>query len=150
MNLAHLKKGPVRAQNNWNVIFVLVHDFNSVTNLWEFCDGFRYGESRWLSDHEISVCSSWYEVLRQDCNWDWHSLCRIQCFSPESSYLGRGSCFQILHHSSQRHLQGPTLSLVFFMPFHFSNPFFTILLSLFFFSFNFQDKKVVIFGLPVS
>lgn len=47
----------------------------------------------------------------------------------------------------------PTLSFVFLMPFHFSNPPFHYIANVFFFfffPFNVQDKKVVIFGLPVS
>lgn len=69
--------------------------------------GVSYSEASelWPTRRPENVVSGG-EDLRFFGSWNRHSVGRAGCFPPEGAIMGWGRVLEVLHHSSQGHLQG--------------------------------------------
>lgn len=152
MNLAQFKKGPVRTQGNWNVIFVLGHD----SIQWRACENFvmasavvNRGGCRIMKSVSAVLGTRFYAKVATGTD--------IVSAAPNVSLQkartwDEGLASKFSTTPLKDIFKVPLFLFFFLMPFHFFKPplFFTILLMSFLIPFDVQDKKVIIFGLPVS
>lgn len=133
MNLAHFKKGPLRAQSNWSVIFVLGHD--SVQ--WQASENFvmasavvNRGGCRIMKSVSAALGTRFYAKIATGTDMV-SAAPNVSLQKARTWDEGLASKFST---TPLKDIFKVRLFLFYFlMPFHFSNPFFTILLTCFFF-----------------